>query len=97
MIAEFSGTIAGFANLSDDGLVDMLFVHADHQRRGVASALLRHLEAHGRSLSLPRLYTAARLAARPFFERRGFRLIAAQTVALRGETLTNFRMEKALS
>jgi putative acetyltransferase len=97
VIAEIAGTIAGFANLSDDGLVDLLFVHADQQRRGVASALLRHLEAHGRSLALPRLRTEASLTARPFFERRGFCLVAAQTVTLRGATLTNFRMEKVLA
>jgi len=95
-ITELAGTIAGFANLADNGLVDLLFVHADYQRRGVASALLRHLEAHGRSLALPRLRTDASLTARPFFEHRGFCLVAAQTVTLRGETLTNFRMEKVL-
>jgi putative acetyltransferase len=96
-IAEIAGAIAGFANLADNGLVDLLFVHAEHQRRGVAAALLRRLEEHARSLALPRLYTDASLTARPFFERHGFRVLATQTVTLRGETLTNFRMEKVLA
>lgn len=34
--------------------------------------------------------------ARPFFEQRGYRVLAEQQVERRGVTLTNFRMEKTL-
>ncbi len=75
----------------------MLFIHTAQQRRAIATALLQRLEEHARSRHLPRLHAAASLTARPFFERRGFRVLAMQTVELRGETLTNFRMEKVLA
>jgi putative acetyltransferase len=43
------------------------------------------------------LYTEASITARPAFEAQGFRVIAAQTVERRGESFTNYRMEKALT
>ncbi|WNG45350.1 GNAT family N-acetyltransferase [Archangium minus] len=95
-IAEVSGQIAGFSDLEPDGHIDMLFVHADHQGRGVAAALFDHILARAKAAGLGRLYTEASLTARPFFERRGFTLIAAQDVPVAGEVLRNFRMELAL-
>jgi putative acetyltransferase len=96
-VAEMGGEIAGFTDLEPDGHIDMMFVHPDHDGRGVASLLLARVEAEARSLGLARLFTEASLSARPFFARRGFTLIAEQSVALRGQELTNFRMEKQLT
>ncbi len=88
---------AGFSDLEADGHLDMMFVDPRFQGRGVATALLERVEAEARSLSLSRIFTEASITARPFFERRGFRLIAPQTVELRGQRLVNFRMEKGLA
>lgn len=95
-VAEVGGEIAGFSDLEPDGHIDMLFVHADHQGRGVASALFDHLLARAKAAGLGRLYTEASLTARPFFERRGFTVITAQDVPVAGEVLRNFRMERTL-
>ena len=96
-IALQGAEAAGFTDLEANGHLDMMFVHPDHQRRGVATALLETAEAAGRQAGLSRIFTEASITARPFFERRGFRVIAAQTVALRGQALANFRMEKFLA
>jgi putative acetyltransferase len=96
-IAECDGRIAGFSDLEADGHVDMLYVHPDFQRRGIARALLAHIESLALTRGLLRLYTEASITARPAFEAQGFRVIAAQTVERRGESLTNYRMEKTLS
>jgi putative acetyltransferase len=85
LVAEDDGTLLGFAELSPEGAVDMLYVHKDHQGRGVATALLAALEARAPSR-----------IARPFFLRRGFALLASQTVERRGVAIENFAMEKAL-
>jgi putative acetyltransferase len=95
-MAEMAGKIAGFSDLEDDGHLDMLFVHPDFQRQGVASALLRTVESAARASGRRRLDTESSIGARAFFERWGFNLIAAQTVARRGQTLVNYRMEKIL-
>lgn len=95
-IAEVEGRIAGFVDIEADGHIDMLYVHPDFQRRGVARALLQHIEGSARALDLRRLYTEASITARPVFEAMGFRTIVPQTVTLRGEEMTNYRMDKRL-
>ena len=96
-VAEIGCVAAGFSDLEPDGHIDMMFVHPHHQGRGVAAALLRHVEAQARMINLPRLVTEASRTARPFFARHGFTVVAEQQVPLRGEVLTNFRMEKRLA
>ena len=96
-VAEINGQIAGFADLEPDGHVDMLYVHVGHQAKGVARALLAHIENVAMRRSLDRLYTEASITARTAFERSGFQVIAEQTVTPRGEAFVNYRMEKSLS
>jgi putative acetyltransferase len=95
-VALIDDVIAGFTDLESDGHIDMLFVDPACQRRGVASALLDKVEHAARAQRLAALHTDASITARPFFERRGFRVVRSQVVALRGQQLTNFRMEKRL-
>jgi putative acetyltransferase len=95
-IAECEHRIAGFSDLEPDGHIDMLYVHPDFQRRGVARALLTHIEKDARAKGLKRLFTEASITARPAFEAVGFHVLAAQTVTVRGESMTNYRMEKWL-
>lgn len=82
-VAEVDGRIAGFSDLEPDGHVDMLYVHPDFQRRGVARALLEHVEEAARTAGLRRLYTEASITARAVFEAIGFRTIVPQTVTVR--------------
>ena len=88
--------IAGFTTLEADGHLDMLYVHAELQRRGIASALLSRAASAARAVGLARLFTEASITARPFFERRGFQLLQTQIVTRRGQDLTNFRMARRL-
>jgi putative acetyltransferase len=95
-VVEIDGAIAGFSDLEPDGHLDNMFVHPDHQGRGVASALLAAVEAEAARLGLGRLFTEASITARPFFERKGFTVIRPQTVSVRGQDFVNYRMEKRL-
>jgi len=96
-IAEDEKGTAGFADLEDDGHVDMMYVHPRCQGKGVASALLSHLESVARSMGIQEFYTEASITARLFFERRGFQLVEQQLVSNRGQNLINFRMKKRLN
>lgn len=96
-IAEVAGRIAGFSDMESDGHVDMLYVHPDFQRCGVARALLRRIEELARGCGLVRLYTEASITARPAFEAMGFSVLVPQIVTVRGERMTNYRMEKKLT
>ncbi|MGV1758054.1 GNAT family N-acetyltransferase [Rhizobium sp. A22-96] len=86
----------GFTDLKPDGCLDMMFVDPDHQGKGIASLLLATVEKAARDQGLQRIFTEASLTARPFFERKGFVVLAAQQVQKLGQTLANFRMEKML-
>lgn len=95
-VAELEGRIAGFSDLEPDGHIDMLYVHPTFVQLGVARALLEHIEKTARINALRRLYTEASLTARPIFEVLGFRMVVPQTVTIRGEPMTSYRMEKQL-
>ena len=91
LIAELDGCIAGFADMTEDGYLDRLYVHRDYQRRGVAAALCDALE---NGCTAPLLTTHASITARPFFEGRGWKTVRQQTVARQGVELANFVMQK---
>jgi putative acetyltransferase len=95
-VAELDGAPVGFLDLARDGQIDMLYVHADHQGAGIASALIRTVEAYAHKHGLGRLFTEASITARPFFEKRGFRVIASQRVIRRAMEFLNYRMDKRL-
>lgn len=96
-VALLADVIAGFIDLESSGHIDMLFVDPANPRKGVASALLDTVENAARKQRLALLDTDASITARPFFEKHGFQVVRSQDVALRGQRLTNFRMEKCLT
>ncbi|MBY3260795.1 GNAT family N-acetyltransferase [Rhizobium laguerreae] len=93
-IAEFDGAPVGFSDLTGDGCLDMMFVHPQFQGVGIASRLLSRVEDEALKLGFSRIYTEASRTARPFFQRKGFRVITKQIVEKRGQGLENFLMEK---
>lgn len=95
-VAICNSQIAGFTDLEPDGHIDMLYVHPDFQRQGVASTLIRQIQEVANQQSIKRLFTEASITARPIFEKFGFMVIEEQTVYHNGQNFTNFRMEKYL-
>ena len=95
-VAVDGAHVVGFSDLEADGHLDMMFVHPDYQGMGVATVLLRQVEAAAIAQGLTRIFTEASLTARSFFEKRGFVVDAEQVVGKRGAWMTNFRMHKLL-
>lgn len=90
LVAVEGGVLAGFGDMDRAGYLDRLYVHPDYQRRGVASSLCGRLEQAAPGT----IVTHASITARPFFEKRGYRVLRRQRVERRGVFLTNFVMEK---
>ena len=63
---------------------------------GVSDALRDKVLTRARELGTRVLKVHASKTARPFFERRGYRMLYAQQVERRGVLLENFAMELAL-
>ena len=90
-VAEDGGGIVGFGDMDPSGYLDRLYVHKDHQRQGVATALCDALEG---AVKAERIVTHASITARPFFEKRGYQTLWEQQELRHGTALTNYRMEK---
>ena len=95
-VAEIDGTIIGFADMTQKGYLDRLYIHKDFQRQGIASGLVNCLESEAIRLGLIEMYTDASITAKPFFENQGYRIIESQVVERREVTLVNFKMIKKL-
>jgi putative acetyltransferase len=97
IVALLDGEIAGFASLGDARILDMLYVHPDFARRGVASALADAIEKLGAARGARILSVDASDSAREFFEKRGYVAQSRNTAAISGEWLGNTTMTKALA
>ena len=91
IIATDNGEIVGFGDIDSSGYLDRLFVHKSHQHRGIATAICDELES---SVTVKKIITHSSITAKPFFEKRGYRVKKEQTVVRNGISLTNFIMEK---
>jgi putative acetyltransferase len=95
-VAIEDGQVAGFIDLQPNGLIDMLFVHPEFQRQGVATALLARVEAEAGEAEMPVLHTYSSITAQTFFEVSGFTLLLARSVMVRGERFVQCVMEKRI-
>lgn len=94
LIAEIDGDIAGFASLAIDGYLDFLYVHKDHQRKGVATTLLKGLEEKADQEGLKLIASDVSITARPFFEQHGFKVTQEQRRKYEGVEILNYKMVK---
>lgn len=90
VVAVDNEIIVGFGDIDKDGYLDRLYVHADYQRKGIATTICKQLEQAVEG----KITTHASITAKPFFEKRGYRVVRKQEVERRGIFLTNFVMEK---
>jgi putative acetyltransferase len=99
LIALKDEQIIGFASLENPGHIDLLYVHKDHLRKGIASALYDALEAHAtlqHSSGGLTLTSDVSITARPFFEKQGFTAVKENRRLVRGVEMVNYHMTKRL-
>ena len=90
IVAVENEVIVGFGDIDKTGYLDRLFVHADYQRRGSATAICNQLEQTVKG----NITTHASITAKPFFEKRGYKVVEEQQVERQGVYLANFVMIK---
>lgn len=93
IVAVDGDRITGFGDIDETGYLDRLYVHANHQNQCVATAICDALE----QTAPGNITTHASITARPFFEKRGYKVIKEQQVERQGIFLTNFVMEKEMT
>ncbi len=90
IVAIDDGFIVGFGDIDQTGYLDRLFVHFGYQGKGIATAICNRLE----SAVQVNIVTHVSITARPFFEKRGYRVVKEQQVERQGIFLTNYVMIK---
>lgn len=96
LIAECEHQIVGFCTLDRGSYIDLLFVHKDHQQKGIASILYHEIEKEALQHHAKQITADVSKTARPFFEKVGFHVIREQMVDVKGTTLMNYKMAKNL-
>lgn len=91
LVAREGNMIIGFGDIDDTGYLDRLYVHRDHQGKGVASAICDRLENY---FVVEHITTHASITAKGFFLSRGYKIIKEQQVERKGIRLTNYVMRK---
>ena len=91
-IVEIGDVIVGFGDIDETGYLDRLYVHKDYQGLGIGTRLTEILENYASLNQFQKITTHASITARPFFEKRGYRVLKEQQVNCRGVWMTNFVM-----
>ena len=90
IVAVENEVIVGFGDIDRTGYLDHLYVHSGYQGKGIATAICNRLE----SAVQENIVTHASITAKPFFEKRGYKVVKEQQVERQGIFLTNFVMIK---
>ena len=91
-----SGGDAAFAIRYPPDRLALLYCRGRAARQGHGKALLDRIEADAMADGVTCLRTEASQFSRPLFERRGWRLIAPETITIAGVPFERYRMHKAL-
>lgn len=94
IVADFEGVIVGFAALDDSDYLDFLYVHTDHQRKGIATQLYDALKLESLREGSYKLHADVSLSARPFFESKGFEMESENKKDINGIEILNYRMQE---
>lgn len=96
VLAEINGSLAGFSSIAKDGYLDFMYVSKDHQRCGVASALLYEIERKAAEQKNPKIYSHVSKTAKGFFLKMGYEHREDIRDLYKGELFINALMVKKL-
>ena len=97
IVALLQGEIAGFASLKGADCLDMLYVHPDFARRGVATQLCDALEKLAGARKAVIVTAEVSDCAQPFFAARAYAPQKRNMIFLGDEVLGNTTMTKQLA
>jgi putative acetyltransferase len=96
VVAEINHKIVGFCSVEAPGYLDVLYVHAQYQRMGIAKHLYSQIENFALDSGFGILRAEVSITAKKFFEKQGFVEDSKQLVYIQNIALTNFKMSKTL-
>ena len=95
-VGWISGAGAAFAIREPADRLSLLYCRGSEARQGHANALLQQIESDALGEGLACLRTEASQFSRPLLERRGWFVVAPETILIAGIPFERYRMEKDL-
>jgi len=95
-VATWSEHLVGFATLNQGYHIDLLYVHPNFQRKGVAGVLLSAIESFAIQSGQKVIHSEVSITARSFFEKNKFEIQCEQIVYRQDIGLKNYKMIKNL-
>lgn len=96
LIAQTGPKIIGYASLENNDYLDFMYVHKDFQRKGIANRLYAEIEGEAVRRGATILQSDVSITARPFFEKKGFKVVLEQKIIMKGVEILNYNMRKEL-
>lgn len=93
VVAVENNVIVGFGDICAYGYLDRLFEHKDYQRQGIATAICNDLE---NNVFGKKVTTNTSITAKPFFLKRGYKVVKEQSIIRQYLVLTNFSWKNKL-
>jgi len=89
-VATYADKLIGVVTRTNDGYLDLFYIHAQHQREGIGTELMHKLLENLTNGTT--LISDVSITARPFFEKFGFQIVEQQTAEIDGISFVNFAM-----
>ncbi|MGO4772053.1 GNAT family N-acetyltransferase [Flavobacterium sp. W22_SRS_FK3] len=96
LLSIINNQIAGFGTLKNGKHIDFFYIHKDFQRQGIADKILSELELEAKKQDSRIITSDISIAAKPFFEKKGYIVKAKQKNIRVGVELINYKMEKEI-
>lgn len=93
IVAVDGEEIVGFASLQSLEYLDFLYIHPEYTQRGIGNALFEQLTRYALDNGATKMSSDVSITARPFFLKKGFKIISNNEVFIDQIALTNHRME----
>ena len=96
LVAISNEKIVGFSSIDSVGYLDFMYVHCQHLRKGIATALINRIEAIAADQSNDSIWSSVSITAKPFFIKKGYLQFDSEMKEIDGVSFTNALMKKVL-
>ncbi len=94
LIAETDKKMVGFGSLKNGNYIDLLYIHKDFVREGIATLIFEKLKVESLKFDFDTLTADVSKTARPFFENKGFQVIRENKNKINGVNIINYHMSQ---
>lgn len=88
--------VVGMGSLENGNYIDVIYVHKDHQRKGIAQFLLNHLMQTAKENNYDTIHSDVSFTAWPFFDKNGFQKSKMNRIIKDGVEINNYKVMREL-